>query len=147
MFLFFFPIFVQNSQILETKLVFFFVVRGFTLPTPLVVRPLKKHFFYECLPYAKPKKHSLHSLQCKCVINLAWNGISTKKKNLKKLLLLNLPKFGIRPPPSLKAKFWIRLWKRVGKNYMISRFNAHEYPPSLLPNHPFWLRFSCGAIS
>ena len=30
---------------------------GFTLPTPLMVRPLKKHFFYVCLPFTPQPPH------------------------------------------------------------------------------------------
>ena len=50
----------EFSAFIGKKMVFCLVVGGLPLPTPLVVRPLKKTLFYVCLPLVCDKKNTIY---------------------------------------------------------------------------------------
>ena len=66
------------------KVVFCLVVRGFTLPTPLVVQPLKKNFFYVCRPLQECSFYTISS----------WNDFM-KWLTLQREFLINMLCFTI----------------------------------------------------
>ena len=66
-------------------MVFCLVVGGLPLPTPLVVRPLKKTLFYVCLPLVCDKKKTQSILGLMVGIGREGEGGGVGREGLKQL--------------------------------------------------------------